>query len=544
MARDHEHKEPPAGAAHHTSAGGHDLTRLEETYDLQTELHRGRATVTYLARHREHGRDVTVTVLEAATPPERNALTHLAADTRMLATRRHPHVVPVIETRWLAANRLAVARARVRGSTVRQALDAVGPMPEPRVIEVLTEVGGILDWAAQGGVVHRQLDSDSVCFQKGNGKVMVSFGLPASLEGDGPARGADDTGFLFERCADGATLARLGYEMLTAHRAADASMANLRAVRTDLSPRMLAAIEAGLKCEATAPALDARQFVTMLTGEAPAIGAAGIATAASAAVVPRGATAPVPPPVLPLGGPQVGHPGPGYIPPPPSATAAGPGYAAPRRRRGRGMLVISMLALAVLIGGTFFLISRDRDTGADVRVASADRSSEEAGDVDVPVAELPPDPGGLTVDGAQPPVDTMVPGGIPVPPPGEAVPPQVVPPEAAPAPPPAPRNVCESPDPADQRACLAQRIEANDVELTSVYQALIRAVGDRDGAGAAEILRSQQRDWLQQRDRQCRDAGAGDLWAAERARCFARVSNARALELARALAAVRNAPPR
>lgn len=114
----------------------------------------------------------------------------------------------------------------------------------------------------------------------------------------------------------------------------------------------------------------------------------------------------------------------------------------------------------------------------------------------------------------------------------------------APAPAPKPRNVCESPDPADQRACLTRRIESNDRELTSVYQALVRAVDARDGAPAVESLRTQQRDWLAQRDRQCRDAGSGDLWARERAACFAEASNARALELARALAAVRNAPPR
>ena len=532
------------------SASGHDIGRLADSYDIQSELHRGRATVSYLARHREHGRDVTLTVLDAATPAERNALTHLAADSRLLSTTRHPHVVPVVETRWLAANRLAVARARVRGATVRQALEGVGPMPEARVVEVLEAVGDVLDWAARAGIVHRHVDSDCVCFQKGNGKVMVSFGLPASLEGEA-ARGSDDAAFLFERCADGVTLARLGYEMLTAHDAADATVENLRAVRPDLSPRVVDAIEAGLRCDAASPAIDARQFITLLTGKAPAIGAAAIATAASAPVVPRAASSPLPPPQLPLGGPTVGNPSTGHATfHPPSVATGAPAYGA-RRKRGRGLFIASMLGLVLLIGGTFWLISRDRDARDETRVAAADAKSEDAGDVDVQDEVLPPDPGGLTTDAARPndsaPAIVVPPtAGVPMTPdsmPAAVTPPSMTP---APAPPPRPRprNVCDSPDPADQRACLTQRIESNDRELTSVYQALVRAVDARDGAPAVESLRSQQRAWLAQRDRQCRDAGSGDLWARARASCFAEASSARALELARALAAVRNAPPR
>lgn len=563
------------------SASGHDLSRLDDSYDIRSELHRGRTTVTFLATHREHGRDVALTVLDAATPAERNALTHLAADARMLTSLRHPHVVPVVETRWLAANRLAIARARVRGSTLRQTLDAVGPMAEERVVEILTELGDVFDWGARSGIVHRHVDSDGVCFQKGNGKVMVSFGLPATLEG-GAATGGDDGAFLFDRCADGTTLARLAYEMLTAHRPGDASVESLRAVRGDLSPRVYDAVETGLRCATGGPSVDSRQFLTILTGSTPAIGAAGIATAASAAVVPRTAAAPVPPPQLPLGGPSVGNPAPAQPAisrrPEPDAPVAHPAHAGPasvhhaptepagptrRRRKGRGLLIASMFALAVVIAGTFALINRDRAERQATSVASDTRGTDAAGDVAVE-EELPPDPGGLTVGGAAPadsagaltgepaavtpasppPAENPV---VPVAPPVAVTPAPQAPPRAPEpaqeAPPRTVGDVCESPAAADQRACLQQRIEANDQELNSVYGALMREVRNRDGDGAAEILRDQQRAWLDQRDRQCRNAGSGDLWARERAACFARVSDARALELARALAAARMARP-
>lgn len=561
-------------ATRRATVGSPELAKLADTYDIESELQRSGSTATWVARQKDGGKPVTVTVVDAATPAERNALTHLAADARLLAGARHPHVVPVIDTRWLAATRLAIIRVRVRGTTLRHALDSVGPMPEARVIEILKDVGDVLSWASGSGIANRQLTSDSICFQKGSGKVMVSFGLPAILEKSSAAAAATTVP---ERCADGATLARLGYEMLTAHQSLDASIDNLHAVRQDVSPRVVEAISAGLACRTGSPPLDARRFVTMLTGEAPAIGAAAIATAASAPVVPRTATSPVPPPQLPLGGPTVGNPHHGEPTPPADATPpaeakappeaalepggaplrAGyphPGAAAPvglpprQRRRGRGLLLTSMLALLVLVGGTFYLISRDRDQEA-TRLADNRDATEEAGDVDV--EPLPADPDGLIVGEATAPEDSarvVVPPAATTPPPAtEPAPPVEAAPEPAPrepepAPAPRPANVCQSPDPADQRTCLDQRLASRDAELNSVYQALVQAVGERQGSTAVEALRSEQRAWLVDRDRRCQGAGSGALWAEERADCLGRISDARAFSLARELARVRSAP--
>lgn len=562
-----------------------ELATLTESYEIEAELHRGATVTAYVARQKESGRRVTVTVLDAATPAQRTALTHLAADARLLTNARHPHVVPVLETRWLAANRLAIVRVHVRGTTLRQAIDSVGPMPEARTTEILADVGEVLEWAARTGITHRHVKSDSICFQKGSGKVMVSFGLPAIYEGTHPP--ADDGTLLPERCADGMTLGRLGYEMLTAHHASDASTENLRAVRPDLSPRTTEAIDAGLQCVARGTALDSRKFLWILTGDAPAIGAGVIATAASAPVVPRAATSPLPPPQLPLGGPTVGNPAPErpvvrdaepggpsvarhepgteyiVLPPPadPNPAPVPTGYAPPAdtgpvgppggaRRRGRGLLVASLLALVALIGSTFYLIARDRAPDEARVAASGDTAAEESGDVAVEEeTTLPPDPGGLTTESGTPPAGVppvttpLPPAEQPAPSPVEAEPeaePRAEPPAEAPRP---VANVCASPAPQDQRACFNRRLSARDAELNSVYQALMREVRERQGSRAAETLRAQQRAWIADRDRRCEGVGSDDfLWAEERVECLGRISDARAFSLARELARLRSAP--
>lgn len=522
-----------------------------------------------MGRKSQHDRDVTTTELTATTAAERTALTHLAADARMLTINTHPGVAPVVEARWLAANRLSIIRSRVQGSTLREALDAVGPMPEPRVVEVLTDVGAVLEWASRAGVVHRHVSSDGVCFQKGKGRTIVSFGLPPALDGE-RAISADETPFLFERCADGATLARLAYEMLTAHRPGDASVESLQAVRPETSPQMIAAITAGLQCTTGGPVLSGRQFLAMLAGSgAPATGAAVISSVPAAPVGPRPAMVPVTASVLP-------PPAAGPVAPLRPTTATAPrATAGPHRRRGRGLLIGSMLALLVLIGSTFALIQRDRSGRDEPRIAVAERDDEAAGDVAVAEPEpLPPDPEGLTTGGAMPgdpdstglpapslplpsqrPLPPALPSNLPEPLP-EALPPAARPapePVQTPAEPPVPRPApivatgggCSSPALEDQRECLDEIIRSGDGELTSVYQALLREVGERDGESAVERIRADQRAWLGARDRACSSPAArdGTLWARERGACLSRQSDARALDLARALAAVRNSRP-
>src|ERR1041384_2090354 len=112
---------------------GPDLTPLSDTYDILTELHSAGGAVTYLARHREMGRDVTITVVHVPEGGANNTLTHFASDARLLASMRHPNVTPVIEGRWLGDDGFAVVRARVRGTTLDQVVGAVGAFPPKRI---------------------------------------------------------------------------------------------------------------------------------------------------------------------------------------------------------------------------------------------------------------------------------------------------------------------------------------------------------------------------------------------------------------------------
>lgn len=98
---------------------------------------------------------------------------------------------------------------------------------------------------------------------------------------------------------------------------------------------------------------------------------------------------------------------------------------------------------------------------------------------------------------------------------------------------------CDSPAAADQRSCLNRAIVQNDAELNRTYQDLLAQSRKSGGPELEQRFRQSQRDWVNQRDADCRGAGEGALWARERARCLAEQSDRRAAELRRNLNSLR-----
>lgn len=100
---------------------------------------------------------------------------------------------------------------------------------------------------------------------------------------------------------------------------------------------------------------------------------------------------------------------------------------------------------------------------------------------------------------------------------------------------------CDSPTTVDQRTCLNRSIVTNDAGLNSTYQELIAQARKSGGSELEERIRQTQREWVNERDANCRpDAqSAGRLWARSVARCLANYSDKRTAELRRTLEGLR-----
>ncbi|HEV7838251.1 MAG TPA: lysozyme inhibitor LprI family protein, partial [Gemmatimonadaceae bacterium] len=66
---------------------------------------------------------------------------------------------------------------------------------------------------------------------------------------------------------------------------------------------------------------------------------------------------------------------------------------------------------------------------------------------------------------------------------------------------------CDSPAAVDQRSCLNRSIARNDADLNQTYQELIAQSRKSGGEELEQRFRQAQRDWVNERDSECRTSG-------------------------------------
>ena len=116
-----------------------------------------------------------------------------------------------------------------------------------------------------------------------------------------------------------------------------------------------------------------------------------------------------------------------------------------------------------------------------------------------------------------------------------------VPLDRSPASGPSSGDPCDSPAASDQRSCLNRSIVANDAGLNRTYQELVAQGRKSGGPDLEDRIRQSQREWVNQRDLECRadTQSSGRLWARAVARCLANHSDKRTAELQRQLSGLK-----
>jgi uncharacterized protein YecT (DUF1311 family) len=559
---------------HGTDGGGAEfapnLSKLESEYQILTELHRSADSRTYLARHLEFNRDVTITVVRApaGNVEGESALRHFASDARSLTTMRHANVIPVIEGRWLDDGAFAIVRARVRGSTLEQVLDAAGPLSPARAAWALEQVNGALAWARANGISHRYVSASALIFQQGSGRVLLSLDPPPVA-----------TNALPNVCDDARTIGRLATEMLGGVGSA-ATRGSLADVRSDLPPAVIGGIEMLTHCDTSASPPDVGAVLRSLesVGDGAAVPAEASVAATRAVDVEPGA-------------PSVALP---------RAAAALPATAANDEAVvvvnhgmsfGARVATAAIVIAALIIVGVVLLHRRAGPTQSASTVG--DTSTQSGGDIALRSARPDTaviDPTMVTPTIVSPPAPIMTPA------PGTA-PPAMYPPVAstvAPSvaasaqvdsmravmdsianaaraaavargrlheperplvpllrmPPPgsgssdtmssasANADVCASPAQSDQQSCATAAKSRGDGDVSAALDRVIAALrrqvnaapGDPDPASVTR-LRQAQESWRSDREAFCRDAGVAPMFGRERGRCYSDRAAARVREL-------------
>ena len=233
-----------------------DLSKLDNRYQVLGELRRAENGRIFLARHTGLNRDVTIDVIRVPSGDD-EALRFLASDAELLSSRRHAHVIPVIEGRWLGTDAFAMVRPRVRGSTLTQLISALGTVPTQRMSSILEQVHNALEWARTNDIVNRSVAPDDIVLQQGSGRVLVAFGRdPEATE-------------LPNACDDVRTIGQLAWAMLAGGPPAAAPTRPLAERRPDLPVRLIQETEALITCDRDGAPPDIGAYLVSLGGLTP-----------------------------------------------------------------------------------------------------------------------------------------------------------------------------------------------------------------------------------------------------------------------------------
>jgi serine/threonine protein kinase/uncharacterized protein YecT (DUF1311 family) len=507
-----------------------DLQGLEEEFELLRELGRGAITSVYLARERATGQLVAIKAIRKRFLHDDDALLRFSREARVVAELDHPNIVRTYGVLEIGERTLAIVMQYVQGPTLREAMIEERPFLIPRAERVLADIATALAYAHRQGLVHRDVKPENIFLDEENERTLLSdFGIARSMDGDsnltrtGMVVGTPSymspeqiDGRQLDGRSDLYSLGMVGWEMLAGRRPWEGEsiygviykhkhepLPALTAARPEVPRRLRLAIEGAIRKDRDQRWASADEFLTRL----------GTRQREARRAVARQAQDDMT--TMRLRRDLLEKHGAFEAPPP-----------TPRRRSG---LAITAGVLALLAVG-LFVADRERARRAESVSAAAESLTVETG------------PGVVIKDSSSPAPAT----------------PAKTPPSDAPTPP-APSMpvrptagvtlsrsgedsllLCDIAGMTSQRACLRARIAENDVELTRVYRELIAALRRQAGAAAgvetADVrsLRAEQRRWIVERDRICRDADSAvqdGLWAQPIADCLGDVSTRRAAEL-------------
>ena len=238
-----------------------DLSALTADYDIVGQLDDAAdaAARTYIAtrkgdgaKRRDDSTGVLISVVSTPAGDEANALSHLAADAKLLARTPHRRLLPVIEGRWLGDEVFAVVMQRTTDPSISQRLSNGETFTNPRIAAILREVNGLLEWARRENIVHRNVSPSKVFLEPKTDRVRVSFVI-APLRRLHRSDARDDA----------RTIARLAMGLLTGGEGFRAESRPLAELRPDLPLRLSEAAAALLDENNTADP-DVAGFIALI----------------------------------------------------------------------------------------------------------------------------------------------------------------------------------------------------------------------------------------------------------------------------------------
>ena len=165
---------------------------LASKYRIEELISEGGMGTVYRGTHILMDKTVAIKVLHPALAADDKIVTRFNREARAASRISHPHALNVTDFGEAENGVVFLVMEYLAGKTLKEVIRREGPMPLPRVVEIMRQVSGALEAAHAEGVVHRDLKSDNIMLMDAGGAdwaKVLDFGIAKIQEpvGQDPA---------------------------------------------------------------------------------------------------------------------------------------------------------------------------------------------------------------------------------------------------------------------------------------------------------------------------------------------------------------------
>ena len=147
-------------------------------YHIVTELGTGGMSTVYKGYHSVLEYPVAVKILSPEQAMDPDVVTRFLREARSAAALQHPNVITIYDV-GSQDNIHYIAMEYVKGSTLAGLVEACGPLPYERIVNIVHQLASALDYAHQRGFVHRDVKPSNIMVDPAQDDrvVLTDFGL-------------------------------------------------------------------------------------------------------------------------------------------------------------------------------------------------------------------------------------------------------------------------------------------------------------------------------------------------------------------------------
>jgi len=155
---------------------------LTEEYEVLEELGRGGMAVVFRAKDRHLEREVALKVLPFTLAFDAEFVERFQREARTAAQLEHPNIIPIYRV-GRSGRVIYFVMKYLRGGSLATVMADRKKLTPPEIRRLLLEAGSALGYAAQRGIVHRDIKPDNIMFDEFGQCVLTDFGIAKAASG-------------------------------------------------------------------------------------------------------------------------------------------------------------------------------------------------------------------------------------------------------------------------------------------------------------------------------------------------------------------------